>query len=1686
MAQLMDNSFRQEVADMLRQRIFTRLVKPDLDTLVDGLSMVLNCVMYRFGFAEEKLAEHRAGLRKNDYMDVLGFVNMLLPFIDDEGGTKKRHANLETLHDIVAKKSAPNKYAVCNYQYDHILTTNGEEVQRRLDAGSAAKSYDVENDMTITETLFDFEANLLLLLRTIDEISNKLYVNWLQVQPVRLSNFRNTPTYRECFRYETVAGRASLVAGKNAEPATHDWIYYASEAAQYRGLSIGDVYAAMAHGLYNDVRPVKWLLYDGKFAGYRQPMMYVTHLQLGLPGVFDCLRASKAWLLLDADEKNAVADELQRYITSLETDHVTHPTPHSFNIASYLLLFMSIHYPGMDDVLEQVNAKRGAHDQVRAAPDHVKRHLDGEDEIGDAADIRRLLRDAYLTDNELFQFLNDVPADHIYSFLLQSYQRLRRSWYGRRIFDLGQNSVCDAAGEVLYLRSRSGRRSPMSYKLMYNFAKSLCVRSLDVAGGTRLYYSPSYFAMHSVEQQLFVWLLGSQHEDLRRVGWPSANYDFVVPGSGGKRIFINLGRYFKRSYGVDLSADDQQTLGNAMLLTGRKLVRDITFEYLIINGLLSEVMPVERTPSDAHAQLQRSLSPEAEKESYYWITGRPYADLPPIICRNEQTLDHEPISYFQMLLRKSEGMNWMSFYSLNWVSQISFFHHYINNRVSFITGATGTGKSTQVPKLYLYGQLMVDHRQDGAVIVSQPRIAPTINNATRISRELGVPISMHSRAFGKAIKTDLGYVQYRTKEDKHVVAHHFGPKLMVVTDKMLLNDLVRSPVFKAIKEAPGSEQVRDQDQFAYSAHNYYDAIMVDEAHEHNVNMDLSLTLGRYAAYHNNALRLAIVSATMDDDEPTYRKYFMPINDNFKYPLDVNLFTTPDGESHNTVDRRIHISAPGHSTMYKIKEEYAPTDPANYAEAEQRAEAHLMQLLRSENNGDVLMFSLGEAEIKDLVQRLNQKMPDDTICLPLYSTLPAAWKDVFADLRRALPTVTTRRETLFEYIHGKPHLPVQAGTYKRAIIVATNIAEASITIDSLRYVIDTGYVKVSKYDHVTNASKLETRLITEASRLQRKGRVGRVASGTVYYTYARGSRAAVQREFPICNQNGTDYMYDLLDCADNRDKPFMCGIDMQLTNPTELFKWFESEDADSVPEQVRFLQANQLLYSMVYLQYIAPFHVAKTLLQAQVTYAADSLHRVLLAEPRTQRGFQLSTLFDMDGTFYLVHPDEQSIDRHPIWHHLQGIKGHPDYNSGLYVSTRITMFVKNLIDTGLVYDSSLAWTLNEFLLAPHAELLSVNGMYLQYVYATNQSIITERVSLKKSVPGRIISSLLQDLSVSEDHMQNLAAIATCLHSFCYGVDNAVLPMLALLKLCRFSLTALASDMALIRGLATAPTSDLDVVLALARLVAPSLNAVPIEDGTMEAVQQYRQVAPRVFVDNFTPPIDVTVFEQIGANIRAGNLRRLKIDLLTSQIGIAHLTEHAPRLQALFDQLHLHIAPAQFLREHLRLLKTLSASRAVQWFVDNVHVSRSEHQPRNVLKSFMHGFGSGFLYNASGGSLVDIGTGEVACRLPANLPYGVFGEYVAILGKDLAPGGQEAQLPVPVHPRTLVETCAPAVIQKLFDGHAYYTDSLAAALRGSDFSHMFHTRYDVKPARNLFSLQNDQAQHVERALNIVRYT
>lgn len=324
-----------------------------------------------------------------------------------------------------------------------------------------------------------------------------------------------------------------------------------------------------------------------------------------------------------------------------------------------------------------------------------------------------------------------------------------------------------------------------------------------------------------------------------------------------------------------------------------------------------------------------------------------------------------------------------------------------NHQVFILCGETGSGKSTQLPKICLdVGQGVF-----GRIAHTQPRRIAARSLASRISSELGCELG-----------TAVGYkVRFH---DRVSPATH----IKLLTDGMLLAEI-------------------QQDKFL----NEYDTIILDEAHERSLNIDFLLGYLKQLLRKRRDLKLIVTSATIDPQK--FSKHF-------------------DDAPVIEVSGRI----------YPVEVRYAPPeadeDGGERGDATQQAILDAVDELSKEDRGDILVFLSGEREIRETAEHLHRHRLQVTEVLPLYARLsPADQGRIF-----------------------KP-------SGQRRIVLATNVAETSLTVPGIRHVIDTGFARISRYSHRSKIQRLPIERISRASADQRKGRCGRVAEGICIRLYS---------------------------------------------------------------------------------------------------------------------------------------------------------------------------------------------------------------------------------------------------------------------------------------------------------------------------------------------------------------------------------------------------------------------------------------------------------------------------------------------------------------------------------------------------------------------------------------------------------
>lgn len=367
-----------------------------------------------------------------------------------------------------------------------------------------------------------------------------------------------------------------------------------------------------------------------------------------------------------------------------------------------------------------------------------------------------------------------------------------------------------------------------------------------------------------------------------------------------------------------------------------------------------------------------------------------------------------------------------------------------NHQVVVVSGETGSGKTTQLPKICL----ALGRGVRGVIGHTQPRRLAARTVAERIAEELGTELGGL-----------VGYqVRFTDQTDEMTMV-----KLM--TDGILLNEIGSDPL------------LRD-----------YDTIIVDEAHERSLNIDFILGYLATLLPKRPDLRVIVTSATIDAER--FAQHFSDHVRDGRVPIiSVSGRTYPVEVRYRPLDISVTDSTRG----YETAADSSTRDPDGLSIQLDETDGILAAVdeLTAAGPGDILVFLAGERDIHDTANALaghlgprytepgaTSKVPGAIEVLPLFARLsPAEQRRVFT-----------------------PH-------NLRRIVLSTNIAETSLTVPGIRYVIDTGVARISRYSTRTRVQRLPIEEISQASANQRSGRCGRVADGIAIRLYSRDNYEA---------------------------------------------------------------------------------------------------------------------------------------------------------------------------------------------------------------------------------------------------------------------------------------------------------------------------------------------------------------------------------------------------------------------------------------------------------------------------------------------------------------------------------------------------------------------------------------------------
>ncbi|MFI6661811.1 ATP-dependent RNA helicase HrpA [Streptomyces sp. NPDC050523] len=324
-----------------------------------------------------------------------------------------------------------------------------------------------------------------------------------------------------------------------------------------------------------------------------------------------------------------------------------------------------------------------------------------------------------------------------------------------------------------------------------------------------------------------------------------------------------------------------------------------------------------------------------------------------------------------------------------------------DHQVVIVAGETGSGKTTQIPKICLE----LGRGVRGMIGHTQPRRIAARTVAERVAEELDTPL-------GEAVGWKVRFTDQVNQDATFI-------KLM--TDGILLAEIQTDRELRA-----------------------YDTIIIDEAHERSLNIDFLLGYLAQLLPKRPDLKVVITSATID----------------------------PERFSRHFGDAPI-VEVSGRT--YPVEVRYRPLLEEDSEDSDRdqiTAICDAVEELQGEGKGDILVFLSGEREIRDTADALVRKDYRFTEVLPLYARLT----------------------------HAEQHRVFQPHTGRR-IVLATNVAETSLTVPGIKYVIDPGFARISRYSHRTKVQRLPIEPVSQASANQRKGRCGRTSDGICIRLYA---------------------------------------------------------------------------------------------------------------------------------------------------------------------------------------------------------------------------------------------------------------------------------------------------------------------------------------------------------------------------------------------------------------------------------------------------------------------------------------------------------------------------------------------------------------------------------------------------------
>ena len=449
----MDRLIFNEFKLYIRNNILTSLNQNEFDELMNYLMITINYIINKIVINNFNLDIFINQLKQNNYRDLIAIFNLLLPLINDDNGSYIYHKMIYNISDISTLKNKNGDYSISKIQYDRCYIYN-------------------DNDNLTTEeykyTMNDINNNHLLLLDTLDVISNKLYVNWVDVLPLKYNEYKNSMLYKNSFKWNDV--NKTFIDNKNL--SIDEYINdFNNNRFKYNGLDFSDYYQVIYHDLYLSIYPIKWIIYDLFDFDEKRPKSYIEIINKFINLKF--INDNPNWDLLTENEINNFKIKLDQMNDELLYDGYKN------RIITNIVLFLERDAQFLK-ILEE------NHNYISITKS-IKLSINIDDDIDN--DYDNLSSDKYkqMLLESVKKQIKNIPHNIFYAYFADVLNKLNKTWYGKKIIKENNppnDRYIIASNVPQYDNSNIASKFTyddkivilfISFKNIYNFAKKLCV-----------------------------------------------------------------------------------------------------------------------------------------------------------------------------------------------------------------------------------------------------------------------------------------------------------------------------------------------------------------------------------------------------------------------------------------------------------------------------------------------------------------------------------------------------------------------------------------------------------------------------------------------------------------------------------------------------------------------------------------------------------------------------------------------------------------------------------------------------------------------------------------------------------------------------------------------------------------------------------------------------------------------------------------------------------------------------------------------------------------------------------------------------------------------------------------------------------------------------------------------------------